>query len=299
MGKESNLFDQILTHGPSQSTIFLVLKQMKNEGRLSEVIQKCFKALYIYPDDIHLRKLLAESYVEKGLMGQAEAELERVTSEINGLSSAYKLQARIYARQERFEEAVASLKRYLALNPDDQEALDLFDEIMPAKTEEEPWDESPVEMLKATPEAESVWEEPAVPAAALDPEIELEAEKPEATQMPVGQGPVEEVARAISNGEKMEEALVDLATPTLAELYFNQGQIQEAISTYEKVISNNPGDKRSEQRLARLKALVSGEIEIEPAYENDTRAKKEKMVTVLENWLMRIQSMNHRRISSS
>ena len=97
----------------------------------------------------------------------------------------------------------------------------------------------------------------------------------------------------------MEEALVDLATPTLAELYFNQGQTQEAISTYEKVISNNPGDKSSEQRLTRLKALVSGEIELEPAYENDTRAKKEKMVTVLENWLMRIQSMNHRRISSS
>ena len=136
MRKSGDLLDQILTHGPSQGTIFLVLTAMKEEGRTGQVIQGCLKALDIHPDDIRLRKLLAESYQEAGFIGQAEAELTRVTSEIDDLASAYKLKARIYARQKRLEESFESLKRYLALNPNDQEGLDLLEKIRPAESEE-------------------------------------------------------------------------------------------------------------------------------------------------------------------
>ena len=228
MRQSSDLLDQILTNGPSQSTILLIFTAMKEQGRTSEVIQGCLKALDNYPGDIHLRKLLAESYQEAGFIGRAEEELTRVTSAIDDLSSAYKLQARIYAQQERLDESFESLKRYLALNPDDREGLDLLDKVKPAEPEK----------------------------------IE-------------------------------EESVVDLATPTLAELYFSQGQIREAVNTYEKVLLDNPDDKASEQRLNELKASISQEAKPLPSKEEIAGIKTEKTITVLENWLNRIQAMDN------
>ena len=269
MSQSSDLLDQILTNGPSQSTILLILTAMKEEGRNSEVIQGCLKALDNYPGDIHLRKLLAESYQEVGFIGRAEEELTRVTSEIDDLSYAYKLQARIYAQQERLDESFESLKRYLALNPDDREGLDLLDKIKPAAPEIEsegiPVDEEPLPEVDV-PEPET---EPAIESAAGSTEAEPEVKPTE------------------------EEPVVDLATPTLAELYFSQGQIREAVNTYEKVLLDNPDDKASEQRLAELKTSISQEAKPLPSKEEVAGIKTEKTIAILENWLNSIQAMDN------
>jgi len=254
MGKASDLLDRILTHGPSQNTIFLVLTEMTKEGRFSEVIQECLKALSVYPDDIRLRNLLAESYLEAGFISLAEAELSRVTSELETLASAYKLQSRIYKQQEKVEEASVSLKRYLALNPDDEEAIDLFVKILSAE-------------------------------AVAEPEVTPFDGK--AKETPVEEEFVEDETKAAADEE--EEKIVDLATPTLAELYFSQGQIQEAIETYEKVLLNNPDDKSADQRLNELRASHDKETEPQPSDEDAARAKTEKSIEILEGWLSRIQ----------
>jgi len=252
MGKSNDLLSQILSHGPSQSTLLLILTKMKEEGRSSEVIQECLKALSAYPDDIRLRMLLVETYLAEGLIGQAEKELESVTSGIADLISAYKLQAEIYTKQQRVEEAFDALKRYLAHNPDDQGALDLLDAIKPAE-----------ERLAVTP---------------VEEESAAEAQEPS-----------EDAARTTEGGG----AFVDLATPTLAEICYNQGQIHEAISTYEKVLLNDPGDNASMQRLAELKASITEETGPQHTDDDNARAKKEKMITLLEGWLAKIQAQNH------
>jgi tetratricopeptide (TPR) repeat protein len=256
MRQSSDLLDRILANSPSQTTILLILTAMKEEGRTSEVIQGCLKALDNYPGDIHLRKLLADSYQEVGFIGRAEEELNRVISEIDDLSSAYKLQALIYARQERLDESFESLKKYLALNPDDREGLDLLDKIKPAEE---------------------------------SPSMEI----PETVPEPEEQPPVEEVAQTEATEKIQEESVVDLATPTLAELYFSQGQIHEAVNTYEKVLMDNPDDKASEQRLAELNAAVSQESKPLPPKEEAVGIKTEKAIAVLENWLNRIQSLDN------
>ena len=255
MGKPSDLLGRILTHGPSQNTIFLVLTEMTKEGRFSEVIQECLKALSVYPDDIRLRNLLAESYLEAGFISLAEAELSRVTAELEPLTSAYKLQARIYIQQGKVEESSVSLKRYLALNPDDEEAIDLFVKILSAEAVPEPEVKPFDGGAKKQPEEEEFGEDETKAAAAEE-----------------------------------EEEIVDLATPTLAELYFSQGQIQEAIETYEKVLLNNPDDKRSEQRLNELRTPHDKETEPQPSEEDAARAKKEKAIEILEGWLSRVQA---------
>ena len=93
-------------------------------------------------------------------------------------------------------------------------------------------------------EAPQVQEETVEPAVveALEPPalkriepLALEAEKPE------------------SRFE--EDVLSEIATPTLAEVYVNQGQIQEAITIYEKVVAQNPEDQTSIKRIQELNTL--------------------------------------------
>lgn len=289
MSKSDDLLDQILAHSPSQNTIFLVLEAMKEEGRTGEIIQECLKALAIHPEDIRLRMLLAESYMETGFIGLAEAELATITSEINDLSSAYKLQARVYAQQNRLEASKVSLKRYLALNPDDQEGLDLLEEMKPA--EEESLEEEPL--------FEAVALEAEIPSVKMPAAETPEAKKVEAVPLMESDESVDEDSQAAAATEKPEESVVDLATPTLAELYLSQGEIHEAIKTYEKVLLNNPDDKASELRLEELKASVAREEEPLPSEEDIARTKAEKTITILENWLNRIRTMDQDRIPST
>ena len=133
MDTSFDLYNQILTNGPSPRTLFLVLSKMKEEGRLRKVIQECLKALSIHPFDIHIRRLLAESYFESGLISQAESELDKVTTMMNDFIPTYRLQADIYLRERREEEAAEALKLYLAHRPDDQEARNLLDTLMPVE----------------------------------------------------------------------------------------------------------------------------------------------------------------------
>ena len=78
MAETDNVLGEILNHGPSAGSIFIVLARMKKEGRSSEVVQQCIKFLRVYPDDIRLRIILAESYLETGFIGLAGVELERL-----------------------------------------------------------------------------------------------------------------------------------------------------------------------------------------------------------------------------
>jgi tetratricopeptide (TPR) repeat protein len=296
MENSNDIFSRILGSGPSQNTVFLVLGKIKEEGRFGEVITECLKALDFYPNDIRLRTLLAETYLEMGFIGQAERELDRITSDIKNLISAYKLQADIYTRQKRFEEASEALKRYLAHNPDDQEALDLLAKIKPV--EEEPLPEAPETPEEAGPalEEEPLPPEPPEEVALVEEEKIEEEPLPEIPEEVVtaGEEEIEGVPEEVTPVAEEEcEAFTDLSTPTLAEIYYNQGLVHEAISTYERVILDNPEDKASIERLEELKDQIAEKPEIKVLPEDALRARTEKMITVLEGWLERIQESGH------
>ncbi len=327
MENSNDIFGRILESGPSQNTVFLVLKKIKEEGRFGEVVSECLKALAFYPDDIRLRTLLAESYLEMGFIGQAERELDGITSDIKNLISAYKLQADIYTRQKRHEEASEALKRYLAHNPDDQEAIDLLAKIKPV--EEEPLPEAPripeekgpaleeefeeevkEEIITEPPEvteevvlaAEEEIEEKPVPLEPPEKVVLIEEEKIEEAPLPeipeevvtAGGEEIDGVPEEITPvAEEEDEPFTELATPTLAEIYYNQGLVLEAISTYERVILDNPEDKASTDRLEELKEQIAEKPEIKVTHEDALRARTEKMITVLEGWLERIQESGH------
>ncbi|MBW2610159.1 MAG: tetratricopeptide repeat protein [Deltaproteobacteria bacterium] len=251
-----DLFNRLLANGPSPGTIFLVLSRMKEEGQLRRVIQECLRALDVYPHDLHLRQLLAEAYLETDQISMAEAELDNVIFQINEQITSYRLQAKIYTRQKREQEAVEVLKIYLAHKPDDQEALQILETLQPSE------------------------EIPAEPAPPME-------EVPD---------PVEEVTDEIA-APPTEEDLPEIATPTLAEIYFDQGQIKEAAATYEKILAQNPDNDRFRQRLDALKAMIPAEKEIEEKVEDRSRKSKEKMLTILEAWLANIREKSKAPVS--
>lgn len=242
MTEKDNVLDEILHHGPSADSISIVLTGMKKEGRLSEVVQECIKFLRVYPDDIRLRLLLAESCLEMGFIGLAESEFEKVTSMIEDLTPSYRLLAGIYAKQKRVKEAADTLKLYLAHCPGEPEALKLLGEVEPA-------DEAQLEVGEPTDDA------------------------------------------VVAEDEK--DAVADFATPTIAELYYAQGKLSEAISTYEKVISSDPDDSESLRRLIELKEMAQKEPGPEEKEKDDLHARTEKLITILEEWLPKIKEIEH------
>jgi tetratricopeptide (TPR) repeat protein len=77
----------------------------------------------------------------------------------------------------------------------------------------------------------------------------------------------------------------EIATPTLAEVYFAQGQLHEAISTYEKFLAQNPEAEQSRKRLKELRAMIAPPPPVqEDADAERERKKKMKMIHVLEIW---------------
>jgi predicted Zn-dependent protease len=240
MTPSNDLIELILNQGPSQSSVYIILSHLMRAGQTGVVIQACLKALDLYPEDIRLRQLLAEAYLQLGFVGQAETELARVIDRINDLTGSYKTLAKLYLAQKRPLEARGLLRIYCLHQPDDLEAATLLAECQPEE---------------ARPEAE-----------------------PEA------------VAEEVSE----PEVLVQLATPTLAEIYFKQGQIQEAIRTYEKVVARNPHDERLIQRLEELKGAAQGPSETQEATASP-KDINQRMISVLEGWLSRIRELKRGR----
>lgn len=244
--------DEILAHGPSSDTLFLVLLRLMKEGRIERVIQECRKALANAPRDTRIRQLLAEAYYNSGRFAGAQAELDKVTEGINDLMAAFKLQAKVYRQLKRPEAARKAITLYLFYRPDDREALEIR------------------QGLEPLPEAEGEG-----PSSILEEAFTVAKEGPE------------QVALEIEG-----EGLPDISTPTLAEVYFNQGQIQEAAETYAKVVSQNPQDERAKSRLKELRAMMHPESA--PEMENERKAKDrtEKLISLLDTWRGNIRDIS-------
>ncbi len=292
MEKSNDFLGEILNYGPSQGTFFLVLKKMKEEGRSSEVIRECQKALSLYPDDLRLRTLLAESYLDLGFIGLAETELATVTSRLGDLVSAYKLQAEIYTKQQRNEEAVWALNQYLVHRPDDHDALDLLDKIKPAAEGEKPKETQALEDFAHTEEERvedivNSQEEDILESVVIPEDITRALEEDFEEEVVVAELPEE---RFDLEGE---DKFAELATTELAEIYYNQGLINEAINTYELALLTNPDDKTSIERLAELKALNVDKPVQQTSADVILRERKKRMITVLEEWMDRVQKLSH------
>lgn len=218
MTASNGIYDEIVDKIATPKARIILLEILKKEGKPEKVIQACLKALESFPDDIYIRKLLAETYFEQGSIELAEIELDKITKQIDDLSSIFKLQAELFKKENMAEKAINSLKLYLAHYSNDQDAAKLLSEL-------------------STP-------------------------------------PKEEVSI--------------LPTSTLAEIYYKQGELEEAIKIYTQVVNDFPDDEKSKNRLDELKKIKETE-ESERSKEAIIKEKTLTLIGVLERWLAIIE----------
>lgn len=247
MSNPGELHEEILKSGTSSETLRLLLSDWKRKGDSKRLLKECLQAVRMHPQDPFLRKLLAEAYAEAGFFSLAEAEMEQVAAKMEELVPVYRLLSDMYRKQHRLEEAIGSLRIYLAHRPQDTEALDIFESL-----------HAPAPLRQA-------------PAA--------EAAQPAADEAP-------QAAAEVRPELRDEAAFEEIATPTLAEVYFNQGEIAEALTIYRKVLARNPQDEKARQRYEELQSMTAPAEPEAPEKEADwARRKKERAIAILEAWL--------------
>lgn len=265
MDTHEQFLDEILENDPSPETVYRILARRKGEERPERTIQRCRQALKNHPNHMGLRSLLADAYLDSGLAARAVEELERMTTAIDGMASAYDRLAEVYARQKRTPEAIRCMEIYLAHHPEDRDARERLNQLLPEEVSD------------------------------------------------TGETDLEEWAEDLES--EVSDEFPEIATPTLAELYVNQGQIETAIQTYRKVLEQYPEDGNSRSRLEELEFLQRREqADVEPSpqetggsaleqptafdgemppqaeatEQNPEKRKHERMIAILETWLARL-----------
>ena len=296
---------EILEIDATPETLCLVLSKLKDAGHLDLVIQQGRKALNVHPDHLGLRMLLAEAYMENGLAARASEEMERVTRRIDEMSDAYRRLADAYLRQGRELEAARCLSVYLA-HREDEEARETLSRLLAEPAQDAVPEAAPAGAAMEVPEREdetlgtimgSAEKEEAEP---LEVAMEAEEEEEELLEAAIGAEEEEEesLEAAMGAGEELPGPEVpEIATPTLAELYVNQGQIESAVEIYRKILDRDPADERARNRLSELEGLgqepefvEAAPDEFQEADVDDTEKRKtERVIAVLEEWLHRIQ----------
>ena len=219
MSTSEGLYTEIIDKIETPSASALLVKLLLKEGKTEIAIEACLKALEIFPDNMTIRRLLAETYLQQGQMELAERELERLADQIGEFTSVFKLQAKLFRKEEKLKEAIRALEVYLVHHKDDEEAVQLLSELS-------------------------------------------------------------------STGKGERDVL---PTPTLAEIFFKQGALEEAIKVYQQVVEASPDDEKSKMRLNELKQMKVAEVQ-EIAGETATKGKKLELIRILENWLGAIES---------
>lgn len=99
------------------------------------------------------------------------------------------------------------------------------------------------------------------------------------------------------------EDQTEILTPTLGELYAEQGHYDKAVEIYENILQDEPWNRKYQQRLDELRKAMMGA----PVHENEeeevqngtpVETLSESRTTViqhLENWLERIRNEKERR----
>ena len=72
----------------------------------------------------------------------------------------------------------------------------------------------------------------------------------------------------------------ELASPTLAEVYYQQGEIEKAILTLEKFLAKNPHQLKTRERLKELEREL---------FQTSSPEKRQEKIQILTRMLERIK----------
>ena len=267
--------EQKLAAMPGSRAFVALAEEYRRAERFEEALATLTRGLEAHPNYLSARIAVARLYQEMGDAPNAIAAFQTVLASDRQNLVAAKSLADLYRAQGASLEALKKYKLYRALSadPDADEVIAELERALnappgglvapvappappPAPAEVQPFEEA------ALPEVPAPGANLFLPA----PE-EIESEAPEQT-------PPQE-----SHTGKIP------ASRTLADLYYDQGHLEDARGIYERLVQDHPEDGDLAHRLHELGSESIGE----PAGGMDPGQARDRRVAALRGWLARVR----------
>ncbi len=227
-------YQAVLAKDPNSRAFAQLADAYRRQGQLADAIAVCDRGLQRYPSYVGARMVLARALVERGDLARAEAEFRHILDQTPDNIPAHRALGDLLRGQGRAAEALAVYEGLLDLTPFDREVGDL------------------VEGLRVSP--------PPAPAHAAAPAAPREGQPGEAApQVPLFDLTEADAAPELPLGPPVGVPEVEaaapqpvLATETLADLYVQQGFVDEARAIYEELLRLEPARADLRAKLASL-----------------------------------------------
>lgn len=248
---------------PGSRLFAQLAEELRKSGELGEAIAVCRAGLEKQPGYWSARMTLGRALQESGNLAGARPEFETVLKAAPDNILASRLLGECLEGIGEFAGAAERYRTTLRLAPGDRQVqtrLDAVEGLLRAP-------------LASAASTVAIPTDAPIPLAAADENFELEPAhqsflptpimKPEPESVP-GQeaaefafdpGPPPVPAPELAELPAAAEPAPELASSTLAELYFNQGFTDKAIDVYRELLEREPANARAQARLAELRAL--------------------------------------------
>ncbi len=237
------------------SRLFLDLaREYYQTGRLDQAAEICAKGLRHHPSYLSARVLLGRIYHDLGRSDEARFEMETVLAQAPDNLLARRVVAEISLDQGDLSGALERYHALLAFSPKDENAARRIEEIEARLS-----GIGPAQASEAGGAARPA-REPEGPAA--------HAAAPAAPAIPDDAGM--------------------LATPTLAEIFLQQGLMDKAAQVYREILNGDPHNNEARVRLAEIEGAARPAPVTDPV-----QVARRRRIEALTSWLHAIRGGTH------
>ena len=290
---------------PSAKLFLELAREHHTAGQLEMALEACGRGLRKYPKYVSLRVLEGRVLFELGRIEDARDVMESVVTLAPDNLVARRFVAEICFSEGDFHGALDRFRAVLAFNPADAAVQDRVAEIERQIASEAAGAPQEPELMEGLPVPEAVAagllapaeqepiRAPSAPDEATEYLVLEDAEDAEEAEEAVE--PLSSVAAAAAAPVEPAGVPEDvpcgldrgvLATPTLAEIFVQQGLTESARDVYRQILKGDPGHLEARTRLAELEGKVAAPADPEAE-------RRRRKVMVLTAWLDAIHESRH------
>lgn len=289
LSPEIDQLTQKLVADPKSRVFAQLADAYRKSGMLDEAIETAKRGLEVHPTYAIAHNILGRCYLEKNMLALAVEEFQLTLRSDPQNIVGYKMLATAYERQGAVDEALKYYRMVLDLEPGEIEVAGMIEALQAKGAGAPPPEPAPVPEPAPEPQREP---EPAVSAApepapampetqpseaatpvpapapavslpealretepASQPELVIEREpEPFAAKQSEPELPAEPEPPAEPAAAAAAPPGDGPATPTLADIYAQQGHFEKAIEIYQGLVRDNPDDAGYKRKLDELLA---------------------------------------------
>lgn len=254
---EIKKFEEIIRRNPNSPFLVRLAWLYLEIGDVEKAISLCSKAIEKYPDYSTAHLVMAECYIKLGFYSKALEELNYVIRILPDSKFVIDLISKISLKQKREELPKKKIRQKIEEDLPElgMPTISKQEEIKP-KSISSFYDEE-FELPKIEHEEKTVVEKDQSVDETQLSYLEKLIKRLEAAR--IGQSKIEiKESKEEVKEEELSYDAINIATPALAEILANQGNYEEAIKIYKKLIEQRPFEKEKyEQEIKKLEEKIT------------------------------------------